>query len=124
MDEDSAETQKMQPKQQTSPPRPSTMDQMYAAVVSHDATVLRHEELLRTRDSAFSRHEQLLHQIQQTLITLVNRPSPPPSPPVPPAPPVPVHPACEPRLPTPERFDGDPRDCRGFLTQCSLQEIH
>lgn len=114
MEEDSAETQ------QTSSSKKPSLEQLYAAVVCHDTTVLRHEQRLQTHESAFGRHEQLLHEIHQTLTTLVNRPSLSPPPSVPPASPAPAQPAYEPRLPTPERFDGDPRDCRGFLTQCSL----
>ena len=37
----------------------------------------------------------------------------------PPAAPAP-RPATEPRLPAPERYEGDPRSCRSFLSTCSL----
>ena len=43
------------------------------------------------------------------------------APPVSPPPPGPVpRPSSEPRLPAPERYEGDPRSCRSFLSTCSL----
>ena len=115
MDKDSAETAHPQPTQATSPPpAPTTADQLYAAVVSHDATVSRHESRLRTHDSVFGRHEEALQDLQQTVSNLLAH-----QPPLSPSP-APTLPVSEPRLPTPERYNGNPADCRGFLTQCSL----
>ena len=40
---------------------------------------------------------------------------------IPPSPPGPVpRLATEPRLPAPERYEGNPRSCRSFLSTCSL----
>ena len=37
---------------------------------------------------------------------------------------VPVQPVSEPRLPTPQTFEGDLSLCRGFLSQCELLFVH
>jgi hypothetical protein len=48
-------------------------------------------------------------------------PAPAPNPTPAPSPaPSPAPPSHEPRLPAPQRYDGNPGGCRGFLTQCDL----
>lgn len=111
MDEDSAER-----RTPSDGDTPTTLEQMYAALVSHDATVTRHENRLRGQEAAYSRHEQILQELQQNVSALLARPPPTTAPASDPA----RTPRVEPRLPAPERYDGNPKDCRGFLTQCSL----
>ena len=88
----------------------TTIHQLMAAVHSQEATMQRHEQTLVHQHAEMDRHGTMLREI-------LPAPSPDPAPPVCPAPPAPHH---EPRLPTPERYSGDPEECRGFLTQCRL----
>ena len=67
------------------------------------------------------RHDQVLNRLIEQVQALTAGPNPvsPPDDPSPPA--NPTAPASrEPRLPPPERYDGDPGTCRSFLSQCSL----
>uniref|UniRef100_A0AAQ4PJ43 Retrotransposon gag domain-containing protein n=1 Tax=Gasterosteus aculeatus aculeatus TaxID=481459 RepID=A0AAQ4PJ43_GASAC len=104
------------------PRTPASADQLYVAVVSHDATVTRHDARLTLHEAAFTRQDQVLQGLQQTLTARL----PPPVPsgvPVPtrnPLPPSAPWTPAEPRLPAPERYDCNPRDCPAFVTQCSL----
>ncbi|KAL2102437.1 hypothetical protein ACEWY4_001605 [Coilia grayii] len=58
-------------------------------------------------------------------VTRISTPTPP-APATPPSPaPTVTGPRPEVRLPSPQRFDGDPGSCRGFLTQCALSfQLH
>ncbi len=66
----------------------------------------------------------LMEKLVTTLQALRLSPSDsaPPQPPVEPAPqaPPPSHSMASPRLAYPEKFDGTPAKCKGFLLQCSL----
>lgn len=120
MEPDSAETKASPSSRQ--PRTPTAADQLYAAVASHDATVSRHDARLTLHEAAFTRQEQVLQGLQQTLTDVLAR-FPPPAPSGATAPSrdsLPPGTLAEPRLPAPERYDGNPRDCRAFLTQCSL----
>lgn len=84
---------------------------------------------LTNQATAIQHHERMLTEILQRL-NLLALPQDPPSQEVPELPTPPVLPTLpqpiaavhllEPRLPPPERYDGNTRGCRGFITQCSL----
>lgn len=114
MQDDSAEMSARQTESDAPAQLPTSIEQMYAALVSHDATVSRHENRLRGQEAAYSRHEQILQELQQNVSALLARSPPSTSPTLARANPT------EPRLPAPERYDGNQRDCRGFINQCSL----
>lgn len=99
------------------PDMESTVHRLMAAVHSQEATMQRHEQALNHQHSEMDRHGAMLREILQTLHNRSPAPPPDPAPLVPSPPPAPSH---EPRLPTPERYGGDPEECRGFLTQCRL----
>lgn len=75
---------------------------------------------LSSQAAAIHKHEQILTEILQRLrLQSISQAStdphaqsqgtaPPPGP------------LLEPRLPAPERYDGNPERCRGFITQCTL----
>ncbi|XP_029303854.1 uncharacterized protein LOC115018779 [Cottoperca gobio] len=122
MEPGSAETTNPQ-----SPPAPTSEEQLYAAVLSHDATVRRHEALL-------SHQQGVLQNLQQSLVDLLARLPDARTQGLPSLPSTPLTPAVqqsssmgargplpsEPRLPAPERYEGNHKDCRAFLAQCSL----
>ena len=60
-------------------------------------------------------HSNMQHIVELLTPQMAAPPVLPPSPPGP-AP----RPVTEPRLPAPERYEGDPRSCRSFLSTCSL----
>lgn len=115
MEPDSAEKSDSQPSP-TARAATST-EQLYAAVVSHEATVSRHESRLTSLEAAFARQQQALRDLlarlppQSSSRALAPAREPRPSP---------NQPVSEPRLLAPERYDGNPVDCRAFLTQCSF----
>lgn len=74
----------------------------------------RHEIALGQWRAEMNSHGAMLNEILQTL---QNRPPAQPLAAPTPRPPAPHH---EPRLPAPERYGGDPKECRGFLMQCRL----
>lgn len=82
---------------------------------------------------AYSEQEGRIHQMAQSLdrlnksvqslsqvVARVNTTPPSPGPITPSPPPTAAGPRPDVRLPAPQRFDGDPDACRGFLTQCAL----
>ncbi|XP_060786982.1 alpha-2-macroglobulin-like [Neoarius graeffei] len=106
-----------------------TLQHLVAAVTSQEDTMRRHEEVLAQWGAEMGRQVGMLTKIHQALqLRQPTQPAPSASS-APPAPtatssneptaslPVPSH---EPRLPAPERYSGDPKGCRGFLTQCRL----
>ncbi|RXN03065.1 Retrotransposon-derived PEG10 [Labeo rohita] len=70
---------------------------------------------LSEQATAIQRHDQALSEIlcllnphsQTTMAQVATSPSAP-------------LPTPEPKLPPPQRFDGSPENCRGFITQCTL----
>lgn len=114
MEDDSAEMRTTQTARDAHARSPTSIEQMYAALANLDVTVSHHENRLRGQEAAYSRHEQLLQELQQNVSALLAR-SPPSTGSTPAS-----TPQTEPRLPAPERYDGNPKDCRGFLNQCSL----
>jgi hypothetical protein len=85
----------------------TTIHQLVAAVHSQEATMQRHEQTLVHQHAEMDHHGAMLRDIRQALQPLAPAPSPAPAPPVCPAPTAPHH---EPRLPTPERYSGDPEE--------------
>ncbi|RXN04479.1 Retrotransposon-derived PEG10 [Labeo rohita] len=74
--------------------------------------------ILSDQAATVQRHDQALTEILQRLST------PSPSAQAVPIPTESIRPimvsSSEPKLPAPERFDGNPDKCRGFITQCTL----
>ena len=109
----------------------SDFEKIMAALNSFGSTMDTHGQALVLQQQTLAQHDHLLQQ----LIQAVGSPSPtlpggqdPPDPggqpcpadlPVPPQPVAPP-PSAEPRLPAPQRYNGNPGACRGFLTQCQL----
>ena len=109
----------------------SEFEKIMAALNSLGSTMDIHGQALALQHQTLVQHDHLLRHLNQA----AGRPSPtlpsghdPPDtggqphladPPVLPRPVAPPHHA-EPRLPTPQRYNGNPGECRGFLTQCQL----
>lgn len=99
---------------------------------SQDPNVERILSELTNQATAIQHHERMLTEILQHLNFLAlpqnppsqdvpQLPTPPPVPSIfPQAQPIPAVPLLEPMLPPPERYDGNTRGYRGFITQCSL----
>lgn len=85
-----------------------------AALATQGATLGRHEQLLHQAMESIHNLGQALQECQSQLAQLrASPPTPAVNPPRPAAP-------REPRLPAPERYDGNPGGCRGFIMQCEL----
>lgn len=103
-------------------PTLTEFERIMAALSSFGATLETHGQALSSQRDTLASHAQLLQQYGQSIQKLVIQtprapdPQPAPSPP----PPLPPTPGPEPRLPAPQRYDGKPGECRGFLTQCEL----
>lgn len=67
MEDDSAEMSATATGGKTPTQSPTSLEQMYAALLSHDATVSRHENRLRGQEAAYNRHEQILLEFQQNV---------------------------------------------------------
>lgn len=95
----------------------SNAERILAAVSSQAATMERHEQVLAQQEVAVSKLGQAISEILQHLQALSNpqrdADSQPQASPAPPS-------NSEVHLPHPERYDGSPGRCKGFLTQCSL----
>lgn len=122
---------------ETQQPEPTPVDQLMAVVASHNATISRHEQLLTSQEAAVAHHDQfwgrfsnpckpwrLVSHLSHPSWRNPSQPAPEPSAPSPsgdPRQPAPQAMASsEPRLPAPQQYDGNPAECCGFLTQCSL----
>ncbi|RXN13760.1 Retrotransposon-derived PEG10 [Labeo rohita] len=79
----------------------SNLEHILAALSEQATTIQRH-------DRALSEILCLLNPHSQTTMAQVatSQSAPLPTP--------------EPKLPPPQRFDGSPKNCRGFITQCTL----
>lgn len=113
---------------------PAETEKIKLAITSQGAHTRQHEQALRemmdTLNSLTTSVNQLGGRMDQvatqltTLSTPIHVPAPP-SAAMAPAPP-PVSPAtqscipCEPFIPTPAHYSGEPGSCRQFLRQCSL----
>ncbi len=88
----------------------SNEDRILAILSGQASTIHRHEQILTEILQRLS--EQPMSQASSVLTTLpvLAERSTPPFPGLLP----------EPRLPAPERYDGNPERCRGFITQCTL----
>ncbi|KAI4900898.1 hypothetical protein NFI96_007223 [Prochilodus magdalenae] len=81
---------------------------------------------LASQGAMIGRHEELLQQILTQLQTLslapqpVLQPRPPAAPEPAPQGSIRQSSQAESHLPSPEKYDGDPGSCRGFLLQCTL----
>ena len=78
-----------------------------------------HARILADQGQRVQQHDQALQDILTEVQRIGNLPSPAPAPNPTPAP-SPAPPSHEPRLPAPQRYNGNPGGCRGFLTQCDL----
>ncbi|KAI2661215.1 Transposon Tf2-9 polyprotein [Labeo rohita] len=95
------------------PTDPATAGQI-ASEVSAQATMLtRHQQQL---EHLTALTEQLVRAVQGLQIATPPAAPPPTASPPPAAPPV----TASPRLAFPEKFDGTPGKCKGFLLQCTL----
>nr|XP_055051762.1 retrotransposon-derived protein PEG10 [Misgurnus anguillicaudatus] len=74
------------------------------------------DEMGRAFQAMVTKVSELALQAQQ------HHPPPPTAPPTPPTPPITTggSPQSEPRLPIPEKYAGEPKFCRSFLSHCSL----
>lgn len=103
------------------PTNVSDTERIIATLNSFGATMDTHAQTLQRQQEIVYKHEHMLMELLQEVRNLTSLPPLPPSPPpartTQPAPPVPGH---EPRLPAPQRYNGNPGGCRGFLTQCDL----
>jgi len=88
----------------------SNVDRILAALSGQASTIHRHEQILSEILQRLS--VQTAFQASPVLTT----PSVPAGRPTPPL----TGFLPEPRLPAPERYDGNPERCRGFVTQCTL----
>ncbi|KAI2660671.1 Transposon Tf2-6 polyprotein [Labeo rohita] len=117
--------QSLTPSQKTSPPHdPATVQ---PAPTTDPATVLQIATELSSQASTLLAHQQQLDRLTNLTGQLVQalqglQLSPPATPPPAPTPPPPAAQAVAagPRLAFPEKFDGTPAKCKGFLLQCSL----
>lgn len=99
----------------------SNAERILAAVSSQAATMERHEQVLAQQEVAVSKLGQAITEILHHLQSLSNPQQEAESQPqVPPAPPITAVQGSDVHLPHPERYDGSPGRCKGFLTQCSL----
>ncbi|KAI2668609.1 Transposon Tf2-6 polyprotein [Labeo rohita] len=103
------------PLQKTSPATdPATAGQIASEVSAQASMLSRHQQQL---DHLTALTEQLVRAVQGLQIAAPPAVSPPPAAsPSPAAPPV----TASPRLAFPEKFDGSPGKCKGFLLQCTL----
>ena len=107
---------------------PADLDQLRNAISSQGATIGRHEKLLHGLMEGFQdvakRHDLALDALREQFRGLLTRQSTttvtsqPLSNRAGSSAVTPV--SREPRLPPPERYDGNSRTCRAFLSQCSL----
>ncbi len=95
-----------------------------AAVYRLSTEVSAQASMLVAHQQQLARLPSLTEELVTTLQAFRLSPSEsaPPPPPVDPAPqaPPPSHSMASPRLAYPEKFDGTPAKCKGFLLQCSL----
>ncbi|KAL0171117.1 hypothetical protein M9458_031428, partial [Cirrhinus mrigala] len=101
--------------QKTSPPTdPATATQLATEMSAQATRLSQHQEQL---DRLTLLTEQLVRAVQGLQVAASLVATPPPSPAQPPA----VQPAvASPRLAFPDKFDGTPTKCKGFLLQCTL----
>ncbi|KAL0159211.1 hypothetical protein M9458_042936, partial [Cirrhinus mrigala] len=101
--------------QKTSPPTdPATATQLATEMSAQATRLSQHQEQL---DRLTLLTEQLVRAVQGLQVAASPVATPPPSPAQPPA----VQPAvASPRLAFPDKFDGTPTKCKGFLLQCTL----
>ncbi|KAL0195094.1 hypothetical protein M9458_008666, partial [Cirrhinus mrigala] len=99
--------------QKTSPPTdPATTSQIASEVSAQASVLTRHQQQL---DHLSALTEQLVQAIRG--LQVATPPAPPPAA-IPPAAAAPI--TASPRLAFPEKFDGAPSKCKGFLLQCTL----
>ena len=108
----------------------SDFEKIMAALNSLGSTMDTHGQVLALQQQTLAQHDYLLQQLNQRgviapLYSVALDPpdtgrqpyaADPPDTPQPVAPP----PCAEPRLPAPQRYNGNPGACRGFLAQCHL----
>lgn len=88
-------------------PPASNVDRILAALSGQASTIHRHEQILTEI------LQRLGERAESQTSPVFNVPAVRPAPPVPGL-------LSEPKLPAPERYDGNPERCRGFVTQCTL----
>ncbi|KAL0204491.1 hypothetical protein M9458_002509, partial [Cirrhinus mrigala] len=99
--------------QKTSPPTDPATTSQIASEVSAQASVLTHHQ--QQLDNLFALTEQLVRAVQGLQVA-----TPPASPPATNPPAAASSITASPRLAFPEKFDGAPSKCKGFLLQCTL----
>ncbi|KAL0152325.1 hypothetical protein M9458_052048, partial [Cirrhinus mrigala] len=92
---------------------PATVDQLTSALSAQATMLTSHQQQL---DRLTSLMEQLVRALQGLQVTT----PPAAAPPVTTPPPGPQAVTASPRLAFPEKFDGTPTKCKGFLLQCTL----
>ncbi|KAL0164219.1 hypothetical protein M9458_039972, partial [Cirrhinus mrigala] len=91
---------------------PPTVHQITTELSAQASTLFAHQQQL---DRLTDLTAQLVRALQGLQLT-----TPPVSPPAAPLPPAAQSVSASPRLAFPEKFDGTPTKCKGFLLQCSL----
>ncbi|KAL0147487.1 hypothetical protein M9458_057202 [Cirrhinus mrigala] len=100
--------------QKTSPTTdPATVDQLTSALSAQATMLTSHQQQL---DRLTSLTEQLVLTLQGLQVTAPSAAAPPVTTP----PPAAQAATASPRLAFPEKFDGTPAKCKGFLLQCTL----
>ncbi|KAL0203650.1 hypothetical protein M9458_001668, partial [Cirrhinus mrigala] len=101
--------------QKTSPPTDPATASQFASEMSAQATMLTQHQQQLDRLTALT--EQLIRAVQGLQVATPPVASPPPPPAQLPV----VQPVtASPRLAFPDKFDGTPTKCKGFLLQCTL----
>ncbi|XP_063043653.1 uncharacterized protein LOC134437997 [Engraulis encrasicolus] len=103
---------------------PADLEMVKNAVKEQGAMLGTHQQgIVQVNSNLETVAEQLNSLSAQVQQLLSNASQPQPTPPqASPAPPSPATPSPfrEPRLPAPQPYDGNPNNCRSFLSQCSL----
>ena len=98
----------------TAPRDSLDLERIMATLNSFGATMDTHARILADQGQRVQQHDQALQDILTEVRRIGNLPSPAPAPNPTPAP-SPAPPSHEPRLPAPQRYNGNPGGCRGLF---------